>query len=410
MNKHSKKRFFKACGGAAPIRFVLENQQTRSKNIFSFVQPNILIGGHPAADIRIDDPAIGRRHLYLQMLDGRLFGVALPEGEAASWPGTDKKAGWIAAQELISFGPFTLQAIDGVNSQTRAAVTNPLSTIANGVPPLWIEHRYSSDRKFRGLLNRSLSFVGNSEFCKFRIQSERVSSIHCALVRAADGVWAVDLGGRGGIVLNGNVVKVALLQHGDILKLGGIPFDVHYEGRLPGPAMTAGLLPAVSPVKTAHRSLKESARTAVDGPEDFERVIGPVLEHFTAFQNQTFQQFHDMLANVMQTFGGLFQQQQDFIREEMRRFDTLTAEIARLQQQLQKLPSTADAALPFAVEIEEFPAKRAAPPTPRVPDPAAPPSDPQMHIWLQTRISELNTQRSRFWQQLGDLLHGRAPK
>src|SRR5271166_2343527 len=120
MNKHSKERFFKASGGSAPIRFVLENQQTRSKNIFSFVQPNILIGGHPAADIRIDDEAVGRRHLYLQMLDGRLFGVALPEGKAASWPGTEKKAGWIAPQELICFGPFTLQAIDGVKSQTQA--------------------------------------------------------------------------------------------------------------------------------------------------------------------------------------------------------------------------------------------------------------------------------------------------
>jgi len=195
MNKHSRERFFKACGGAAPIRFVLENQQTRSKSILSFVQPNILIGGHPAADIRIEHAEVGRRHLYLQMLDGGLFGVALPDGKAAGWPGAGKKAGWIAAQEPICFGPFTLQAIDGLKLQTHAVAANPLSTLANGVPPLWIEHRYSNDRTFRGLLNRSLSFVGNSPFCKFQIRSERVSSIHCALVRAAEGVWAVDLGG-----------------------------------------------------------------------------------------------------------------------------------------------------------------------------------------------------------------------
>jgi hypothetical protein len=339
-----------------------------------------------------------------------LFGVALPEAKAASWPGMAKKSGWIAAQDPICFGPFTLHAIDGLNSQTEPAATaNPLRSVPNGVPPLWIEHRYSHDKTFRGALNRSLSFVGNSEFCKFRIRSERVSSVHCALVRGVDGVWAVDLGGRGGIVLNDNGVAVALLAEGDILQIGGIPFNIHYEGALPGPALaiTSKLLPVVSPVKTADWGIEESALAAAGYPENFERLINPVLEHFTTFQNQTFQQFQDMLANVMQTFGGMFQQQQDFIREEMRRFDDLTAEVARLQQTLQSLsPPTAEAALPDAEKLPEMPK---APPTPRLPDPIAPPVDPQMHIWLQSRISELNKQRSNFWKQLGDLLRGRGP-
>ena len=38
----------------------------------------------------------------------------------------------------------------------------------------------------------------------------------------------------------------------------------------------------------------------------FERLIGPVLDRFMAFQNQTFQQFQDMLGNVMQMFGVCF--------------------------------------------------------------------------------------------------------
>jgi FHA domain len=409
MNKLTKERFFKACGGTAPIRFVLENEQNRSKSIFSFEQPNILVGRHPAAELRIEHPEIGQRHLYLQMLDGRLFGIALPEAKTASWPGMTKKSGWIAAQDSICFGPFTLHAIDGLNSQPQTTATaNPLASVPNGVPPLWFEHRYSRDKTFRGVLNRSLSFVGNSEFCKFRIRSERVSSIHCVLVRGAEGVWAVDLGGRGGIVLNDNAAAVALLKEGDIFQIGGIPFNIHYEGALPGPAptMTSALVPAVSAVKTADWRLEESAPIAAGYPENFERLINPVLEHFSAFQNQTFQQFQDMLANVMQTFGGMFQQQQDFIREEMRRFDRLTAELAQLQQTLRTLsPSTAEAALPDKEELPEMPK---AAPTPRLPD--APPVDPQMHAWLHSRISELNNQRSNFWKQLSDLLRGRNPK
>nr|HEX4314015.1 sigma 54-interacting transcriptional regulator [Kofleriaceae bacterium] len=47
-----------------------------------------------------------------------------------------------------------------------------------------------------------------------------VSRFHCELVTEADGVWVTDLDSRNGTLVDGTRVRVALLRHGHVLRLG----------------------------------------------------------------------------------------------------------------------------------------------------------------------------------------------
>jgi hypothetical protein len=400
MNKLSKHSFFRACGGSRPIKLLLENRETGAQDLFVFEQASILVGQHPFADIRLQHLDIGQRHLYLQLLDGQLFGVAFPGEKPTHWGDFVQTCGWV--DQEMRFGAFALRVVEGIAQECAVSRADPMVSSPNGVPPICLEHRWlDPQRTFRGIVNRSLSLVGNAELCKFRIRSNRVSSLHCSLVRADHGVWAVDLSG-GGVLLNGAAVSIALLEEGDLLQLGAIPFYIHYGTAV---ANEPKALAAAQP-KALVKAPRQAASTMdmiEPNQEAFERMIGPVLDRFTAFQNQTFQQFQDLLGNVMQMFGSMFQQQQEFVREEMQRYNHLTDEINRLRQAIQSFP-TQTPSVP-ALPAPPLPA-RVAPPQPE-PSLNAPALDPQMHLWLQSRITQLDEQRNNLWSRLTSLFRGK---
>ena len=466
MNKYSKERFLAACGGSAPIKVLLENRETESQTVYLFNQPNILLGQNAGADIRLRHPAVGNRHLYLQLLDGYLFAMSL---DKKAEPGSRPTAGWIAETDIFYFGPYSLRCLEGFRAPpaSGARLPNPLSSSPNCVPPIALEYRGEKTPPFRGTINRPLTLVGKSAYCKFQINAGSVSSIHSSLIRTSLGIWITDLSGREGIRLNGVSSQVALLEQGDSVQFGNLGFEVYYArpfkpaldeiefaslatpsehsdplskdetivplrptpqqsqlaatdetSRLPlmlheqshrsegvGAAATASLVPAEPRSEAIVLSL--AAPRGAEDRESFERMLGPVLDHFAAFQNQTFQQFQDLLGNVMQMFGGMFQSQQEFVREEMKRFDRLTDELVRLQETLKSNSDPTAVAEAIPIEIPEVTGLQAPPPEPRVAigDPV---TQPEMHIWLQSRIAELHEQRKTLWSRLTSLLHGSA--
>lgn len=426
MSKFSKAQFLRSCGGPGPLKVLLENRETGSKNTFDLEQPYILVGQHAAADIRLKHPAVGTRHFLLQLLDGRLFCLQLSNRSPLYWGGKPNSWGWIGSEDRIQFGPFTLSILDGlpVSSSGADPYANPLMSSPNCVPPLLLEHRSDTGRPFRGQVNRAFSLLGSSPSCKFRIQSDRISSIHCGLVRTANGIWAVDLGGHGGIGVNNVVGRVARLDEGDVFEIGGVEFNIHYQAPL------REIAPAdEAPVSAPVVERKAQARVEEEKPpvsaivlaepqnvalardrEVFERMIGPVLEHFAAYQNQTFQQFQDLLNSMMHTMGSMFRDQLDSVRDEMRRFDQLSEEVANLQKSFSSIPEAVPEPIPEAISIptnesESQPKLAVPPPEPR-PEPNAKLPEANLHLWLQSRIAELNEQRTTLWQKLVGLVRG----
>jgi hypothetical protein len=409
MDKFSENCFLDCCGGVGRIKLLLRNLLTQTESVFVFEKPSILLGQHPNADIRLLDSGIGRRHLYLQLLGGSLFAVSLVGNCPLRLGEQERKAGWINAADTIEFGSYALRILEGVSEAppTDGSLANPLVSSVNGIGPLCLEFRGDPVRTFRGHVNRPLSLVGSSELCKFRIHSDRISSVHCSLVRTARGIWAADLAGRDGLRLNGVSSSTACLEEGDRFELGGIGFDVHYQSS--APALMAPLQSASMPSVTQRVVIAEPAIAPNSERESFQRLISPVLDHFAEFQNQTFQQFQELLGNMLQMFGSMFRDQQQFIREEMRRFDQITDELASLRQTLGSLPETA-AAPPEAEVVPEPPEAELPPaaPSPRT-NPGAPVTEPDMHVWLQTRIAQLHEQRNSLWNRLVGMIRG-GPK
>lgn len=407
MNKSSKQSFFKACGGTTPLKFLLENRETRTKSVFAFEQPNILVGQQLHADIRIEHAAVGPRQLYLQLLDGRLFVVAFPGEKPTRWGKRVKTCGWLGDRESVRFGPFTLRVVEGLPpAADDAPPSDPMVSSPNG-RPLWLEQQKSNTpTPLLGKINRTLTLVGNIKLCKLRLEGDEISNIHCSLVRAANGFWAVDLG-TNGVVVNRAPASIALLGNEDVLEIGAIFLKVRYESAhastIVVPSSAKGANRALAVVKLPEPPPKESTPPHPD-QQAFERLIGPVLDRFMDFQNQTFQQFQAMLGNVMQMFGAMFQQQQAFVREEMSRYERLTNEIMGLKHTLQALPF-AEPPVPEIPFAEVMPPERVAPPQPQ-PAPNAPDVDPQLHLWLQSRITELDSQRSNLWNRLVGMLRG----
>jgi hypothetical protein len=73
--------------------------------------------------------------------------------------------------------------------------------------------------KDRWTVNRPITLVGKSDACKLHLQADDISSFHCGLVLTATGLWVVDLSARG-VVVNGERMRVAPLNHGAELWIG----------------------------------------------------------------------------------------------------------------------------------------------------------------------------------------------
>src|SRR5437763_9577919 len=81
MNQYSLDAFLEACGATGPLQLTVEHPGGADRHVLQ--QPFAVVGRDPRADVRLADAAVGRRHLYLQVLGGRLLCLDLtgsPDG------------------------------------------------------------------------------------------------------------------------------------------------------------------------------------------------------------------------------------------------------------------------------------------------------------------------------------------
>lgn len=201
-------------------------------------RPHALIGRLAGADLRIDDPEVEDRHVYLHLDRRGLFAVDLasrggarigPRGQAAGWlvPGDALE---VAGRriELVSLeldAPETQEPPGGDplgDSGDRARVRLALFPEQGAGAPL--------------VLNSELVFVGRSAACGVRIEGEAAAMVHGVLVRGKHSAYVVNLLGRESW-LNGRPLREASpLRDGDILALGATRFEcrVQPSGSEPG--------------------------------------------------------------------------------------------------------------------------------------------------------------------------------
>jgi pSer/pThr/pTyr-binding forkhead associated (FHA) protein len=355
-----------------------------SASASDFIRPFVLIGRDRRADLYLPDSHVSSRHLYLQLFDGRLFGVCLTDRATLTANGQAWKFGWLRAGDELACGPITLRILaTGGRETDDPPTTTPITPTAG--PPLFafepLASRSNPPRQFA--YRQNLVIIGQSNPSDFRIHHPDVSRCHAALVQTPAGLWAVDLLSRVGLTVNGTRVAAAAVRDGDTLSFGRVSVRLRVPGEKPENSSSALVLGENQPLAPPPQ------------------MIEPILDQVAALQRQTFEQFQELLGTMMQMVSGMMNEQRAFLREELDRLERLTSSASQPSHSPQPPPPPPPKSLP------------AAPPAASAPPPATRPvagrpqlDEVQLHAWLEQRLGTINKQQSAVWQRFVRMLKG----
>jgi pSer/pThr/pTyr-binding forkhead associated (FHA) protein len=221
--------FLEACQAAGPIRLTIAHARSPEAVHQAFAQPYVLIGNHPAGDLVLRSSRVSKRHAYLQIIGGRLFGVDLGSRTGVLWPHGAGKHGWLDIGQELRIGSFSIR-LEG-NTPGHAppwAGPEPLTRDAaasHGLPPALLEFIHEGQPPWR--IHPVLTLIGAAPECKVRLSDPGVSWFHASLVRTPAGMWVVDLLSRTGLLVNQRPIRCARLEDGDLLQIGKFAIRLH---------------------------------------------------------------------------------------------------------------------------------------------------------------------------------------
>ena len=205
--------------------------------------PFALVGRDDACDVTLTDPEVNPLHAWLQSVGGRVLAVDLGSRAGLGWPGHGTGSAWLDVGVPVRIGPFQLRLCSPVSSRPAQFQPgySPLqsdATIARSRPTVTLEFRNGKRAKDRWTVNRLVTLVGRAPECKIRLSADDIAAYHCGLVLTPDGLWVVDLSGRG-VVVNGERMRVSPLRHGAELWIGRFLIGLHYPATAPEPSRPA---------------------------------------------------------------------------------------------------------------------------------------------------------------------------
>jgi hypothetical protein len=277
-------------------------------------------------------------------------------------------------------------------------------------------------------VDRMLALIGRAPGCKVRLCDPQAAAIHASLLCTSQEIWVIDLGGPGGIAVNAQKVRVARLEDGDLLSIAGFAVRVccrtttSYPLRLPpreaghnGQGSALIRLEADLRPPDVSRSLVPASHLPALGDAHsaramLESILVPLVQQFSAMQNQMFDQFQQAMATAFQMVA-LQKDQMELIRQEWIRVQELNVEIQALRAEMQKQPAAAPAPVekeaPDKLEpvYDTLLAQSATVPSELCPDGEK--LGPEIHSWLCQRMTELQEDQRGRWQKILGFLTGK---
>lgn len=214
----ARNRFFVESQGRTGLELLVEvSGQAHSRKI-ELDQPYLLIGRDNLCDLRIDHSAVHSRQVYLQWINGQLFGCSLDS--------TDQKpvTAWVQ-RKPVSFGALRISVPD-IETAGAADPQARSSELAEEVPQVQLKFAGVEQRDNLWPVDRNLTLIGRGPQCKLRLDHPDVSHVMAALVRTPIGCWLVNLSAASGLRVNDRQIVVESLDIGDTIQLGPFRAEV----------------------------------------------------------------------------------------------------------------------------------------------------------------------------------------
>jgi len=206
-------RFLEASGGPPP--YVLERiDDSGNVDRYMFERPFLIVGRSAACDVACRLRSLSYRHVWLQYLDWVVWWFELEGRSGVTYEGQKRRAGCLIPGMSISAGDYTLRLAEATkNSQSDTPQQKPSAagpnTLSVGQQPnlpqvsLEFENGQIGGEKKAWPIENSITLLGRRSCCDIRFADEGVSRVHASLVLTSEGLWIVDLLGRGGTRVNG---------------------------------------------------------------------------------------------------------------------------------------------------------------------------------------------------------------
>ena len=405
-----------ACGTRGLPRLSVGDAEDSSHDCFVLEKPYAVLGRSPDSDIRLTDADVSFRHAYLQLVNGRLLCVDLASSTGTYFGERARHSAWLDAGVTASIGPYVLHCLgdqqdvfgEAEPSKQTPQSDRPHLTISNLSQPdepcdrpahlpnvslVFLNARRESSRKRVRRITRPVTLVGGSRVCKLTLADKTVSRVHCSFVLTPQGLWIVDLLGRGGTKVDGDLIEHRRLDDGSEISVGRFRFRVRYDAQespqtsaVATPSLSAfpssptdevdcgsssmvtsesaiviaddgsivSALSAVGDDSSASRTDTNTKNvptpvelepakpaTAVAVPEEAnpskqfsEQFVLSLIEQFSVMQQQMFDQTQQQMLILTQMFGAMYQSQQDLVRTELQQIHSLTTEMQHIQSRL----------------------------------------------------------------------------
>ena len=360
--------FLKACGSTDSPRLEI---QGGGHIVYALPQAFALLGRSELCDVRLDHPDVSPRHVYLQMIQGRLACFDLGSRSGIKWVDDPQgRPGWIENERKVGIGPFEIRRVDQATHSRSSGSISPLKILREEAgPTACLEFPDEAAGPVRWHVRRAVTLVGRSSHCRVRLPDVSVSWFHCSLVWTSEGLWIVDLMSRSGVIVNGVAHRCSRLEQGDEVLIGRFRMITRYVtsgdesligstriktyghsrhsiprnqpvpsllSEVISPSESNALAEMTTPLEPEMVELIGAYRSGTTGP-----ALIMLIERFGQMQQQMLEQFHQSMMMMMMNMGDAHREEMRHVRAEVDRLRELSEELVALKGQIvQAQPSS----------------------------------------------------------------------
>jgi pSer/pThr/pTyr-binding forkhead associated (FHA) protein len=342
-------QFLEDCGLAAPLSLEWDDGPGTDPVRASFDRPALVAGCGSGADLVLDGPGVEPRHVYFQVVEGRLFAIDLESRHGLRWGGLPRGAGWVDPCRPVRIGGVTLRVIGGAGGQVPAPAApgppplSPRYVSRRPLPATTLEFRGAGGQPRRCPMERGILLIGRSERCQVRLRNPDAPPFIGSLVRTPAGVWVVDLLSGAGVEVNGIACREARLEDGDVLRVGDGTIRILYERLAPLSSSSPCPSPSPSPALASPGRAVVTGRPAAVPPSapqpstspsfSPEAILRPFLEgEYPAPEGAS--PFGQALLMLIRLLGDMHHEHMALVREELEQIRRLHAEMAEARAEL----------------------------------------------------------------------------